>query len=92
MLKGSDLIEEDFKPIEYFESQELGKLLNVKDSSLASKKHFHKPDYAVDPEKDTAYVAETKIDDLTRLHNIVCHRKVTTILEFGVGHSTRVFG
>lgn len=30
-------------------------------------------------------------DDLVRLHYLVVSRKVTTILEFGSGHSTRVF-
>ncbi len=92
MLIKSDLIEKDFNPVQYFESQELDKLLNVKDSSKASKKYYHEPNYAVDPDKKTAYLAETKLDDLTRLHYIVRQRKVTTILEFGVGHSTRIFG
>jgi hypothetical protein len=32
-----------------------------------------------------------ELDDLIRLHYLVTSRKVTTILEFGVGKSTKVF-
>lgn len=43
----------------------------------------------VDPENKVAYPPE--LDDLIRLHFLVRSRKVTTILEFGVGKSTVVF-
>ncbi|MEZ5034976.1 MAG: hypothetical protein R2796_08305 [Chitinophagaceae bacterium] len=43
----------------------------------------------VDPENKIPFPPE--LDDLTRLHFIVRSRKVTTILEFGVGKSTLVF-
>ena len=35
--------------------------------------------------------SNTELDDLIRLHYLVTTRKVTTILEFGVGKSTIVF-
>ena len=45
--------------------------------------------YSVDPNLEEAYSAE--LDDLVRLHYLVTSRKVTTILEFGVGKSSIVF-
>jgi hypothetical protein len=45
--------------------------------------------YAVNPDLEEAYSAE--LDDLVRLHYLVTSRKVTTILEFGVGKSSIVF-
>jgi hypothetical protein len=44
---------------------------------------------SVDPTNTEVYQAE--LDDLIRLHFLVTQRKVTTILEFGVGKSTVVF-
>jgi len=43
----------------------------------------------VDPSSEEAFPAE--LDDLIRLHYLVTSRKVTTILEFGVGKSSAVF-
>src|SRR3989344_5910590 len=43
----------------------------------------------VDPKNKVPLPAE--LDDLTRLHFLVRSRKVSTILEFGVGKSTLVF-
>lgn len=43
----------------------------------------------IDPENNIPY--PTEIDDLIRLHYLITSRKVTTILEFGVGKSTIVF-
>lgn len=45
--------------------------------------------YSVDPTLSTPFPPE--LDDLTRLHYLVTSRKVTTILEFGVGKSSKVF-
>ncbi|GIS99556.1 MAG: hypothetical protein CM1200mP26_12690 [Acidimicrobiales bacterium] len=42
----------------------------------------------VDPGNEVPFVVE--LDDLLRLHHIVLSRRVTTILEFGVGKSTTV--
>jgi len=44
---------------------------------------------SVDPKVVTPYQADW--DDLVRLHKLVRKRRVTTILEFGCGHSTLVF-
>jgi hypothetical protein len=43
----------------------------------------------VDPENNQPF--EVELDDLVRLHFLIVSRKVTTILEFGVGKSTVVF-
>lgn len=44
---------------------------------------------SVDPNNTEPYPAE--LDDLIRPHFLVVNRKVTTILEFGLGMSTVVF-
>lgn len=44
---------------------------------------------SVDPKNKVPF--PTELDDLIRLHYLVVSRKVTTILEFGVGKSTFVF-
>lgn len=44
---------------------------------------------AVDPDNTVALSPE--MDDLIRLHFLCLNRRVTTVLEFGVGKSTRVF-
>jgi hypothetical protein len=43
----------------------------------------------VDPNNNQPF--EVELDDLVRLHFLIVSRKVTTILEFGVGKSTAVF-
>jgi len=45
--------------------------------------------FSVNPKLDEPYPAE--LDDLIRLHYLVTSRKVTTILEFGVGKSSIIF-
>ena len=45
--------------------------------------------YSADPDLQEPYT--TELDDLIRLHYLVTSRKVTTILEFGVGKSSIVF-
>jgi hypothetical protein len=47
------------------------------------------PNASVDKDRTTPFPPE--LDDLIRLHHLVLSRKVTTILEFGVGKSTVVF-
>ena len=46
-------------------------------------------DFSVDPQNKIPFSVE--LDDLIRLHYLVTSRKVTTILEIGVGKSTIVF-
>jgi hypothetical protein len=53
------------------------------------RKHEHPIYYGVDPNLKEPFPIE--LDDLIRLHHLVISRKVTTILEFGVGKSTVVF-
>ena len=45
--------------------------------------------YSVDPNLSEAFPAE--LDDLIRLHYLIIERKVTTVLEFGVGKSSIIF-
>lgn len=45
--------------------------------------------HAVDPNNQIPFAPE--LDDLTRLHFFIRNRRVTTILEFGIGKSTVVF-
>jgi len=42
-------------------------------------------------DKDNKIPYQPELDDLTRLHFLITSRKVTTILEFGVGKSSFVF-
>lgn len=70
----------------YLEKNELHKLfeVDIKSADLKIDKELYA---SVDPENKTAYPVE--LDDLTRLHYLVTSRKVTTVLEFGVGKSTK---
>ena len=63
--------------------------LELDDKDEMNKKIEYEPYRSVDPTNEIPLEAE--IDDLTRLHYIVLSRKVSTILEFGVGVSTLVF-
>jgi len=63
--------------------------IDLKNYGDIQKKAQYSPFYNVDPNLNEALPAE--LDDLIRLHYLVTSRKVTTILEFGVGKSTIVF-
>ena len=54
-----------------------------------SKKRTKSALASVDPSNETPFAPE--LDDLIRLHFLCLNRRVTTVLEFGVGKSTRVF-
>jgi len=58
------------------------------DTALAEKV-TKKQHVSVDPDYKEPFAPE--IDDLIRLHFLCLNRRVTTVLEFGVGKSTRVF-
>ncbi len=75
----------------YFSDNKLDDLIGIKLKSYSDiEKKREKGIYeGVDPEDKTPFPPE--LDDLTRLHFLVRSRKVTTILEFGVGKSTLVF-
>lgn len=93
MLRSIDLIPDDFNYKEYIKTYELNKLLNVKTSELPidlKEKIIHSTTFSVDKENKVPFPPE--FDDLCRLHYITISRKVTTILEFGLGKSTSIFG
>ena len=90
MLNKFDLIPEDFSYEAHFEKFRFIDLYKLKESpnNIGKKliKHF---DDAVNEELKEPFT--TEFDDLIRLHYIALNRKVTTVLEFGVGKSTLVF-
>jgi hypothetical protein len=61
----------------------------IKENGGLNKKIVRDKFYAIDMNDKIPYSAE--LDDLIRLHFLVTSRKVTTILEFGIGKSTKVF-
>jgi len=75
----------------YLKKHPIHKLLNIdlKDYGEINKKQIKDIYYSVDPNLSEAFPAE--LDDLVRLHYLITSRKVTTILEFGVGKSSIVF-
>ena len=64
--------------------------IDLADYGPASEKVHKSVLESVDPENHTPFAPE--LDDLVRLHFLVTSRRVTTILEFGVGKSSVVFG
>jgi hypothetical protein len=76
---------------DYLKKYPLHSLLDIdlKSYGPLNKKIKRSTYYSVDPNSKEAYTAE--LDDLIRLHYLVISRKVTTILEFGVGKSSVVF-
>jgi hypothetical protein len=77
----------------YLEENNVFDLLQIDKNSVDNKKLSQNivmdPYFSVDPANTTPFPAE--LDDLCRLHYLVRTRKVTTILEFGIGKSTYVF-
>tara|TARA_B100001248_G_scaffold259725_1_gene246320 strand:- start:581 stop:1426 length:846 start_codon:yes stop_codon:yes gene_type:complete len=88
-----DILPDSFDYDKYMMDFNLPQLVNENLENIpkdASRKFIPSPTFGVDPNNKTPY--PTEFDDLCRLHYIACARKVTTILEFGVGKSTPVFG
>jgi hypothetical protein len=75
----------------YLNKYPIHKLLGVDLSKYGdlNSKIVHDRCLSVDPNNQIPFPAE--LDDLVRLHSLVISRKVTTILEFGVGKSTIIF-
>ena len=71
---------------EYFYKNKLNKLFNSKEIVFNQKSY--KFDYIFKNNNKKAYPPE--IIDLIRLHYIIRLRKITTILELGIGYSTLV--
>lgn len=63
--------------------------VDIKNYGPIDKKAVRSTYYSVDPSSQAPFSAE--LDDLVRLHHLVISRKVTTILEFGVGKSSVIF-
>ena len=85
-----ELIPEDFNYYKYIIENELNKLLNISEvPENPEEKVFKTKNFSVDPENLIPFPPE--LDDLARLHYIVLNRKVSTILEFGVGKSSKIF-
>jgi len=63
--------------------------IDIQDFFRLDKKIIREKNFSVDSNNTDPYSVE--MDDLIRLHHLVTSRKVTTILEIGVGKSTIVF-
>lgn len=75
----------------HIKKHKLDIILNLDQDSLKNLKNkkIKKPFENVTPNLAEAFEAE--IDDLCRLHWLIISRKITTVLEFGVGKSTIIF-
>lgn len=80
---------EDFEVDTYLSEHKVHELFNV-DISAANSKVDKGLYLSVDPDNNEAFPVE--LDDLARLHYLITSRKVTTVLEFGVGKSTKAIG
>ena len=93
MLKKFDLIPKDFNYKNYLLKYKLDAIINENVDLIntdISEKIIYPPNLSVDPNNKIPFPPE--FDDLIRLHYITLNRKVTTILEFGVGKSTPILG
>ncbi len=91
MLKINDLVPRAINYEEYIAENNLLAILGLKAFPSSSKvKKTSSHSFTVDPSNEIPLSAD--LEDLSRLHYIACSRKVTTILEFGVGKSTAIFG
>ena len=87
-------VQKEIKNINYKKwclDNQINELFDIKLSTYGDIREKRKKSIygSVNPQNNTPLEAE--LDDLTRLHFLVRTRKVTTILEFGVGKSTLVF-
>lgn len=69
----------------------LHKLLNVNIDDLKNIKEKKKYDPYRNVKPSITEPFQPELDDLSRLHWLVLNRKVTTIMEFGIGKSTVIF-
>ena len=90
MLSKKDILKiEDFDYFQYLQDNPFHELLGLDLNEKSFEKKVYPPNFSVDQNNNIPFPAE--LDDLIRLHYITTSRKVTTILEFGVGMSTVVF-
>ena len=86
----NELIPKDFNYYSYIIENQLNNLLAIEEiPSNPEEKIYKSKNSSVDPRNFVPFPPE--LDDLSRLHYIVINRKVSTILEFGVGKSSSVF-
>ncbi len=86
----NELIPKEFNYYDYIIEHKLNNLLNISEiPENPGDKIFKSKNFSVDPQNFVPFPPE--LDDLSRLHYIVVNRKVSTILEFGVGKSSSVF-
>ena len=82
----------DLNPDDLLEYNNIFKIHHLIEKDNYNNKIRHKSfqkDFGTD--KNFSEPVEPEIDDLIRLHKICTDRRVTTILEFGVGWSTMIF-
>ena len=86
-----DFLFKDFHLHNYVIENDIASLVGVDLAEYGdpTKKIIKDPSYSVNPNSTEAFGAQ--LDDLGRLHWLITSRKVTTILEFGLGKSTIVF-
>jgi hypothetical protein len=75
---------------QWYLEQNLHQLFNIERLAAESIDRKLKKDIYTSVDEDNTTPLPPELDDLTRLHFLVRNRRVTTILEFGVGKSTRV--
>ena len=91
MLTSCDLLPENFNWKDYSIKNNLDKILQIEDlCSLEKINKLKNFDNTINPKNKVPFPPE--LDDLARLHFISVNRKATTILEFGVGKSSQIFG
>ena len=93
MLTSEDLFPKSFDWKKYMDQIGLPKIVNfdISNSKIdLQQKIIYPPNFSVDPNNKIPFPPE--FDDLCRLHYLASSRKVTTILEFGIGKSTPVLG
>jgi len=78
-----------FHPVDHLARHPIQELLGFEAAGDPGAKSLAASQWTtVDPDSAEPFAPE--LDDLLRLHHLVLSRKVTTVLEFGVGYSTTV--
>ncbi len=90
MLNKEDILPKKFDYKQHFLTYNFQNLLNVNITNEdISQKVIYDPIFRV--KRNNKEPLNAELDDLCRLHYIALSRKVTTIMEFGVGKSTVIF-
>lgn len=83
-----DYLFKDLDYASYLKTYPIHKYYDLEDQDIPEQLKKHEKDdfSSVDPENTTAFPVE--LDDVTRLHYLITSRKVTTVMELGVGKSS----